>query len=327
MNKEKFIGDISQIKEHYTNWLNIQGINPEQDALLKRKRGYELEKIIYSILHNEQLNPSTGLEPEGEQIDGSFIYENFPFLLEAKWHAKPAEASKIYAFKGKVDGKFHLVSGIFISLSDYSENASQALTIGKTANVILFGKQDIEAIILHGISFKEVLNFKILQASFYGLLYVPFSTKVITMKSEKTIQEIIIDNIKPANELTRQVLLVSPNPDLISLFVNNTLEKLELPNDIKFLQMAYVSTDPEAATLKNIHRMLFSLKEFNSYSGIIILYPANNEIFKNDPDDFFTLNNLLIKAGLKKGAMTVYTLDGILNDTMNFNLLGYLKDQ
>jgi len=36
-------------------------------------------------------------------------------------------ASSIYSFKGKVDGKFHTSSGIFISISGYSEDAPEAL--------------------------------------------------------------------------------------------------------------------------------------------------------------------------------------------------------
>jgi len=88
MKDDKYIGDSTKIKAHYQKWLSTTGTTPRQDAYLKRIRGYELEKLIYSILHNENLNPTTGLQPDGEQIDGSFIFGNSYFLIEAKWHEK-----------------------------------------------------------------------------------------------------------------------------------------------------------------------------------------------------------------------------------------------
>lgn len=155
-----------------------------------------------------------------------------PFLLEAKWHAKPTEASKIYAFKGKVDGKFHLTSGIFISMSDYSSEAEDALRFGKTANVLMFNKQDIEDIILKENSFVEVLEYKLGQASLFGLLYAPFSNKETVIKSEKTLKS--VSPTKSSSENRKQVLLICPNPGIIPLFVNNTINQLTLPNNLDF---------------------------------------------------------------------------------------------
>src|ERR1700722_4501889 len=113
---EKYLGDKKKLKELYLEWDAAKGDTEEKDGVLKRKRGYVLESLIYSVLRNERLEPHTSYATKGEQVDGSFSFNAFPFLLEAKWHSKPIEASKIYAFKGKVDGKFHLSSGIFISI-------------------------------------------------------------------------------------------------------------------------------------------------------------------------------------------------------------------
>lgn len=90
--------------------------------------------------------------------------------------------------------------------------------------------------------------------------------------------------------------------------------------------MAYVSSDPQAATLKNIHRILFSLQEFSSYSGIIILYPSDDQIYKSEADDFFQLNKLLMDAGIKHGVMAVHTMNGELNNTIRLTIQGYLNE-
>ena len=49
------------------------------------------------------------------------------YLLEAKWRKQPIPASDLYAFKGKVDGKLVGTIGVFISMSDYSADAIDAL--------------------------------------------------------------------------------------------------------------------------------------------------------------------------------------------------------
>ena len=138
MKNDKYLGDEKKLKELYEKLDVIKGNTPQKDAALKRERGYLLEKLIYSVLLNEKLQPSTSYALEGEQVDGNFIYLDLPFLLEAKWHAKPIEASKIYAFKGKVDGKFHLSSGIFISHLYYSHRIDSLVLTSRTSSAALF---------------------------------------------------------------------------------------------------------------------------------------------------------------------------------------------
>lgn len=77
-----------------------------------QERGYEFEKLIEAKLANEKLEPRASYKPKGEQVDGSFFWEGQTFLLEAKWVNPKIPASSIYAFKGKLDGKFHTTSGI-----------------------------------------------------------------------------------------------------------------------------------------------------------------------------------------------------------------------
>lgn len=85
----------------------------------------------------DRLDPRTSYKLAGEQVDGSFFLDGTVFLLEAKWHAKEIAASSLYEFKGKVDGKLLGTLGVFISMSGYSEDAVNALTLGKTLNLVL----------------------------------------------------------------------------------------------------------------------------------------------------------------------------------------------
>jgi hypothetical protein len=112
-----------------------------------RQRGFEFERLLNKLLTSERLDPRTSYKSLGEQVDGSFFLDGSVFLLEAKWQADPLPASTLYQFKGKVDGKLIGTCGVFISMSGYSKDAVDALTVGKSLNVILFDKKDIDAAI------------------------------------------------------------------------------------------------------------------------------------------------------------------------------------
>lgn len=174
-----------EIKKKFQELLDGKKFYPQ-------KRGFEFEKLIYSVLQNEELEPRSGYKPEGEQIDGSFFWNGQTFLLEAKWVEKPLPASSIYSFKGKLDGKFHTTSGVFLSINGYSEDLEDALKFGKSLNILLFDRNDIELIFNGEISFLDVLKFKLRQAGDTGSLLVPYDLKE---KAEK------ISNIEPTEIL------------------------------------------------------------------------------------------------------------------------------
>jgi Restriction endonuclease len=135
-------------------------------------RGRRFERWLHDLLGAVGLDPRTNYRPRGEEIDGSFVLDGHVLLLEAKWHRDPLPASSIYAFKAKVDGKLVGTVGVYISMSGYSEDAIEALRVGKTINVILFDQHDIEAAVD---AFEDVLRFKLRQAAQQGEVYVPFT--------------------------------------------------------------------------------------------------------------------------------------------------------
>ena len=141
---------------------------------LAAQRGREFEKLIHLLLDKEKLDPKRNYRPKGEEIDASFLWHGQVFLLEAKWTRNPIPASSIYSFKGKIDGKFHTTSGVFFSMSGYSNDASDALRFGNVLNIILFGKSDLELIFEEKHTFSEILEYKLRQAGDIGDPHVPF---------------------------------------------------------------------------------------------------------------------------------------------------------
>jgi hypothetical protein len=163
----------------------LNSLPEESSAAEKRKRGRDFEKLLRMILEDNNMMPELSFRPKGEEIDGSFLLNDRIFLLEAKWHKKSLPASSTYAFKGKVDGKLIGTIGIFISMSGFSKDAVDALSLGKTLNIILFDKNDIEASLKIGNSFKEILMIKLRKAAERGLVYYPIiSTQLNYHKSK-----------------------------------------------------------------------------------------------------------------------------------------------
>ena len=126
--------------------------------------------MIIELLASEDLKPAPPYRGEGEQIDGLFEMEGRYFLLEMRWAGEPVPASKIYAFRAKVEGKLIGTIGIFVAVNGFSKDAPKALRYGKEANVLLFDGQDIAFALADDHSFSQVLKAKLRYAAQYGVV-------------------------------------------------------------------------------------------------------------------------------------------------------------
>lgn len=160
-------------------YAQLRQLSESAPAPLKRKRGFDFERVLKRLLDADGLEPRSSYKAKGEQIDGSFYLDGTFILLEAKWHADPIPASTLYQFKGKVDGKLVGTLGVFISMSGYSEDAVDALTAGKSLNLILFNKEDVDAAIAGNQGFKTILKAKLRKAAEEGLVYYPTAIELV----------------------------------------------------------------------------------------------------------------------------------------------------
>ncbi len=143
----------------------------EIQKLEPQARGRAFERLLGMMLEEAKLRHALSYRPAGEEIDGAFWWLNRTILLEAKWVKKPIPASSIYAFKGKVSGKFKNTIGIFVSMSGYSKDCVDALVHGKELDILLFDKDDVLAVI-DGTPFLEVLEEKLFAAGQTGQVYL-----------------------------------------------------------------------------------------------------------------------------------------------------------
>lgn len=132
------------------------------------QRGKDFESVLHGMLQEAGTDPRLSFRPRGEEIDGSFLIDGRPMLLEAKWVKRPIPASSLYSFVGKVDGKLVGTLGLFISMNGFSDNAADALTKGKQLNVILMDGEEVRAVAGEEIDFSTALRSKLRAAAETG---------------------------------------------------------------------------------------------------------------------------------------------------------------
>lgn len=144
--------DFGKAKKQFYKVLNI--VDPH-------KRGFAFEKMLYEFFDDNDLNPRASFKIIGEQIDGSFDFENEIYLLEAKWTYEKTSKADLVVFNEKVSSKSNYTRGVFISFSGYSETAVQTFNDGRTVRVVLITVQELVIAIERNISFRDVLKFKV----------------------------------------------------------------------------------------------------------------------------------------------------------------------
>ena len=262
MSKPKLNND--QIKKLYNELFSGSKFSPQE-------RGYEFEKLIEAKLDNEKLEPRASYKQKGEQIDGSFFWEGQTFLLEAKWVKQKLPASSIYAFKGKLDGKFHTTSGIYLAVNGYSNDVEDALKFGKSLNILLFDSSDISLIFNGDVTFLEVLKFKLREAGDIGSLNVPYDLKnkaETIYKAEKLdlLTTQLFDPKTKKRNIAEDLLIFVEGKDDIQI-IDNLLKPIKLD----FLLSYKIISLEGVINIRQIPALLNLYASYNQTKAVIII--------------------------------------------------------
>ncbi len=317
MADEKLLAE-DKITLTYEEWLKIDEEIGDKNEIAKKKRarGFGLEKLIYSVLYYEKMEPIASYGAEGEQIDGAFFYGTDPFLLEAKWHKEPKEASQVYAFKGKVDGKFHTTSGVFISMSGYSENCVEALRYGKTQNIILFDGSDMELIFKKEVSFAFVLRAKVKIASQKGEVYVPYR---LERQITTAVKAMHTTTASTTNILGKTVLIISPDQQALHNFMMPELKKLDVSKKLNLREFIYI-TSGGGDYLSGIERMIAVTHAQEQFDAALIVISNHQKNF--NPIELGEVNRRLFQMNIPVRLLTIQinkehpSFDGIIRDNV-----------
>lgn len=288
------------------------------DATSKRNRGRDFEKLIHSLLQIEGLNPNSNFRPDGEEIDGSFVLGQKVFLFEAKWHRAEMPASSIYQFKGKVDGKLVGTIGIYISMSGFSSEAVDALSYGKSINIILFDRSDFTTCIYENDGFKNVLQKKIRIATEKGIAFFPIislavSSEPTTTKSKVLITQTNTSNFLAADTATKKhydlVFIVEGNSDqrIIASFAEKIFQATNKRKEINIIvaagkfSVAKIANSIQKSLDDRTKLVLVADSDFDREETLILL--MKNLDNKNvitiipDPEIEYWFTNSQIKSG------------------------------
>ena len=93
-----------------------------------QQRGYAFERFLKRWFDAWGLDAHASFRTVGEQIDGSFQHDGATYLVEAKWHDKPADASKLHGFQGKLLERPDWTRGLYVSYGGFSVESFEAFT-------------------------------------------------------------------------------------------------------------------------------------------------------------------------------------------------------
>lgn len=121
-----------------------------------QKRGHGLEKLLNELFTLFDLDPKASFRITGEQIDGAFTFKDDDYLLEARWVKQPINASDLYSFAGKINGKRKNTLGLFVSMDGFSTECLQT-TSSDLRCLILMDGMDLNAILTDRITLDDLL--------------------------------------------------------------------------------------------------------------------------------------------------------------------------
>ncbi|AEA29011.1 hypothetical protein Psed_6947 (plasmid) [Pseudonocardia dioxanivorans CB1190] len=141
-----------------------------------QQRGYALEGLIADLFELHDFQYRRAYRLAHEQIDGSFHFRGFTYLVEAKWEANPPTFSDIAKLKANLDGKAESTRGLFVAMAGYDDNVLEHMVEvfrRSPNNLVLVDGQDLIMIFEGRLALVDALIAKIDAAEQEGKVWYP----------------------------------------------------------------------------------------------------------------------------------------------------------
>ena len=142
-----------------------------------QSRGYNLEDILAELFAANELSYRPSYRTSTEQIDGSFQFNGFDYLVEARWRKDPPGEADLAALKTKADKKITSTRGLFVSIAGFRSETVMEFTRGVSSNIILMDGPDLSLILEGHVSLVDALEMKIEKAAQEGIIYFPLGER------------------------------------------------------------------------------------------------------------------------------------------------------
>ncbi len=147
------ISDIRKRKGIGEAFEHIEQLNPQQ-------RGRELQRLFARVVEQHGWLQEESVKTSHEEMDVIVYRGREYFLVECKWEKQPIEAGVIRELHGKLSNRVD-VRGIVVSMSGFTKGAvEQVESYSASRIVLLFGPEDVRAMVDGSITFDELLDGK-----------------------------------------------------------------------------------------------------------------------------------------------------------------------
>lgn len=138
-------------------------------------RGYSLEDLLCELFAVHEITYRPPYKTRTEQIDGSFSFKGFDYLVEARWRkGQPTEAD-LAVLRTKVDKKLTSTRGLFVSIPGFRQEVVFEFTRGVTSNIVLMDGSDLTLILEGRVSLIDALELKVQKAAQEGIILFPLA--------------------------------------------------------------------------------------------------------------------------------------------------------
>jgi hypothetical protein len=141
-----------------------------------QRRGYELELLLAELFEAAEMQYKRPYKAAHEQIDGSFNFRSFTYLVEAKWKKNAPSFGDLAEFKAKVDGKLESVRGLFVAMAGYDPAVMDhffKVTRNSRNNIVLMDRDDLLYILEGRMPLEDALTAKVNAAEQQGQWWYP----------------------------------------------------------------------------------------------------------------------------------------------------------
>lgn len=142
----------------------------------RQRRGYALEGLLGRLFEVYDFEYRLPYRSSHEQVDGSFHFRGFTYLVEAKWQSHAPTFDDLAKFKFNVDGKLDSTRGLFVAMAGFDENTLDHLfrvARGSRNNLVLVDGQDLITIFEGRMSLTDALAAKVDAAEQEGRSWLP----------------------------------------------------------------------------------------------------------------------------------------------------------
>ena len=228
--------DTKKIEQLRTEFEQLDQLGETPGVAVAQHRGHRFEGLLLDLLNSHGLLLRTSFhtaDNRREQIDGAIRIDSRIALIEAKWTKQDVTASELYAFLGKIEGKFVGTIGLFVSRTELSENFITSLRSGRRQSTLIIHGDDVPHIFTPEFPLEEYLTACIARVSIDNVAHLPAAQFLAEREEQKQAKQTSDD----ARKLLEPLYESLRRPDTATLIPLLTKEKKpdELEQEITLL--------------------------------------------------------------------------------------------